>query len=241
MRIHNKAIHVMLAPDCQLEVLAPDSVTAITLARDALPFLRGASENESAPIPGVFQEQEGDEAYTLTCLLCGVINPLLPGKTALVAMQEHQMEEHDLPAEAFLSATRISLVPEEGQAKEERFVYALSPDLAAALHLPQASYLRATRPHKDEQDLETPESTDGVISLVYKHAGCGPVEVQRVCLVGEDMHAWYGYSHGKPVVVKGVSMLPLLTRSSCFVPHIGEPFVWPRDEWELFDATASLP
>jgi hypothetical protein len=65
----NTTFHLVLAPDCQLTAVAPDVETAITLARDALPFLRAASQPY---IPATFSSGE-DDGYTFTCLLCVTI------------------------------------------------------------------------------------------------------------------------------------------------------------------------
>ncbi len=194
----------MLAPDCQFTAVAPDVETAITLARDALPFLPTASLPYR---PATFSSGE-DDGYTLTCLLCGAVNPSRPGRTALVAMQEHQIEEHVLPAEAFQSAVRISNTSLE----EERYVWALPPALASLLGFPQASYLRATKRRKKDQAAEYLPSTPEVIGLVFKARGVPPV-VQTIYLVRQDEHAWYGYP------------------SEAF--GSGDPLVWPKGEWEL--------
>jgi hypothetical protein len=198
----------MLAPDCQLTAVAPDVETAITLARDALPFLRAASQPRSL----VVSTSDEDDEYTLTCLLCEVINPSRQGKTALVAMQEHQIEEHDLPVEAFQSAVHISITSEE----EERYVWALPPALASLLDLPQASYLLATKRRKKDQAAEHLPSTPEVIGLVFKAHGVPPV-VQTIHLVGQDAHAWYGYP------------------SEAF--GSGDPLALPKAEWELAHPT----
>jgi len=200
----NTTFHLVLAPDCRLTAVAPNVETAITLARDALPFLRAASQPRSL----VVSSSEEDGEYTLICLLCEAVNPSRPGKTALVAMQEHQIEEHDLPAEAFQSAVRISITSEE----EERYVWALPPALASLLGLAQASYLRATKRRKKDQAAEHLPSTPEVIGLVFKAHDVPPV-VQTIHLVGQDVHAWYGYP------------------SEAF--GSGNPLVWPKGEWEL--------
>ncbi len=200
----NTTFHLVLAPDCQLTAVAPDVETAITLARDALPFLRAASQPGSL----VVSSSEEDGEYTLTCLLCEAVNPSRPGKTALVAMQEHQIEEHDLPAEAFQSAVRISITSEE----EERYVWALPPALASLLGLAQASYLRATKRRKKDQAAEHLPSTPEVIGLVFKAHDVPPV-VQTIHLVGQDAHAWYGYPS------KAL--------------RLGDPPMWPKAEWKI--------
>lgn len=206
----NKPFYLMLAPECQLEALAPDVETAITLARDALPFLHQPSRSGSAAI----SSNEEDGAYTLTCLLCGTVNPQRPGKTALVAMQEHQMEEHDLPAEAFQSAVRISMVSSEA----EIFVWAFPMGVTSLLGLPQASYLSVTKRRKI-QTTEPPLPGTSVIGLVFKSRDMPPV-LQTIRFVDQDAHAWYGF----PIDA----------------PRSGNPLVWPRGIWESVDLADTL-
>jgi hypothetical protein len=210
MKNRNTPFSLMLAPDCQLEAFAPDVETAITLARDALPFFHQAYLSESTVVSS---GDEGD-ASTLTCLLCGAVNPRREGATALVAMQEHQMEEHDLPAEAFQAAVRISMVP----ASAETYVWAFPQAVTARLSLPQASYLSATK-RRTIQAAEPLPHDSKVVGLVFKSRGMLPV-LQIIHLVEQDERAWYGY----PIDA----------------PRAGDPLVWPRGEWEFADPADTL-
>lgn len=215
-KLVHTTMRVMLAPGCQLKVVTSESSIAIALARDALPFLQATvdgPEHALGASPG-----QGED-YTLTCLLCGAINPTRPGRSALVAMQEHQMEEHDLPAEAFQSAACISLVSMNGE-EEERLVYAFPPALTALFGLPHSSYLRAVKWHKQQQVIELQQSsTLGLRTLAFQQTSDPMPELQAVYIVKEDEHAWYGYPH-----------------EALEDSYAWEPLVWPKGEWELVDS-----
>jgi hypothetical protein len=206
----NKTFHLMLAPDCRVEALAPGAGTAITLAREALPFLQQAAPPEMTVRSGGGE----DDAYALTCLLCGAVNPAREGATALVAMQEHQMEQHDLPAEAFQSAVRLSLVA----APEEIYVWAFPPAVSSRLRVSQACYLLATK-YRGKPAQEPPPPNSEIIGLAFKSQE-EPTVLLTIYLVEQDEYAWYGYATD--------------------TPRSGDPLVWPRGEWERVDPANTL-
>ena len=128
----NSTYTLVMAPGQRLEVSAPDVGTAIAVAREALKYLQGTSYHLAiAAAESLEQEQVDDEAwgghYVLTCLLCGLAHPQSPGKSDLVAMQEHHMEVHGFKAEDLRLALRVNLPGDR-----EHFIWALAPAQAPA-------------------------------------------------------------------------------------------------------------
>src|SRR5579884_2930624 len=82
-----------------LEVSAANVASVIAAATQALPHLDTTECQRSQAMHSI--------AYTLTCLLCGQVNPKLSGRTPLIAMQEHVMSEHGLTLEELLDVTRV--------------------------------------------------------------------------------------------------------------------------------------
>ncbi len=109
------SIHTLvMAPGQRLEISASEVGTAIGVAREALKYLQGTSYHLAiAAADSLEQEQVDDEAwgghYVLTCLLCGLAHPKCPGKSDLVAMQEHHMEVHGFKAEDLRLALRVKM------------------------------------------------------------------------------------------------------------------------------------
>src|SRR2546429_6573273 len=135
-----------MSPGQRLEVSAPDVGTAIAVAREALKYLQGTSYHLAiAAAESLEQEQvDDDEAwgrhYALTCLLCGLTHPQSPGKSDLVAMQEHHMEVHGFKAEDLRLALRVNLPGDR-----EHFIWALAPAQANMHGLKQLCYLWAVK------------------------------------------------------------------------------------------------
>jgi hypothetical protein len=212
----NSTHTLVMSPGQRLEVSAsPDVGTAIVVAREALKYLQGTSYHLAiAAAESLEQEQVDDEAwsghYVLTCLLCGLAHPQSPGKSDLVAMQEHHMEVHGFKAEDLRLALRVNLSDDK-----EYFIWALAPAQANALGLKQLCYLRAVKksvlsikPAAQPQDTAPRYTT-----LVQKSSFDGTPRLQEVLVTGQDEHAWYGYHRGDA--------------------REEEPPVWPRGEWEL--------
>src|SRR5712692_2771839 len=205
-----RSFHLMLAPTCKVEVGAPDITTALAVARDALAFLLDTHDEGCLAVP----LSEGDDFhYILTCLLCSTVNPEREGRSHLVAMQEHQIAAHDLTPEHFRAACRVFL----GTGDEGCYVWALAPVLAAQLHLPHKSYMRARRYTAAPSvpvEKRGPQP-DGYVTLVFVHPFDASETRQDVFLVDLDALAWYGYRRGDL--------------------RVGEPLVWPKGEWSRAD------
>jgi hypothetical protein len=173
--------HLMLAPNCQVAVEAADVNTALTVARDARPFLEHASATLSVPEPS----SDGETKHTLTCLLCQAVDPEREGRSQLVAMQEHQMEMHGLTSEHFRASVRVFC----GNNGEGCYVWAVPPALAKELYLPHLSYLRAIRRRMRPASVADESS----VTLVFRHPFDASEMRQEVLLIDEDALAWYGY------------------------------------------------
>lgn len=174
--------HLMLAPNCQVAVEATDVNTALTVARDARPFLEYASATLSVPDPG-------ETEFTLTCLLCQAVDQERDGRSQLVAMQEHQMEAHGLTPEHFRASVRVFC----GNDGEGCFVWAVPPALAKELHLPHLSYLRAIRGRMRPASTHNASPDESPVTLVFRHPFDASETRQEVLLIDEDALAWYGY------------------------------------------------
>ena len=212
-----RSFHLMLTPTCKVEVGAPDITTALAVARDALPFLQDTHDEQRFPVS---LSDSDDFQYTLTCLLCRMVNPqhashshLIAMHSHLVAMQEHLIAAHQLTPEHFRAACRVFL----GTGDEGCYVWALAPVLAAQLHLPHKSYMRARRYTAAPSvpvEKRGPQP-DGYVTLVFVHPFDASETRQDVFLVDLDALAWYGYRRGDL--------------------RVGEPLVWPKGEWSRAD------
>src|SRR5258708_40039414 len=97
-----KTFGVGLPPERLLESVAPTISDAVPAAQAALPHIRPV-EGERALAVNV----GGDVWYTLTCLLCGEVNPQSNGSISATSVQEHQMKEHGLTQLDFRRAIRV--------------------------------------------------------------------------------------------------------------------------------------
>lgn len=195
--------YIMMSPKTLLEIGAPDSETAVAAARDALPHLH-------------LKKNEQDEAilvdgqmlfYRLSCLICGAVNPERAGKSYLIAIQEHLMEEHRLTLDDIRANIRVFL----GTADEGCYVWALLPKNAERLQLTHLSYMRAARFTTKIPVLPPQQDMDGYTKLVFIHPFDGSTTQCDVDVLYEDALAWYGYLRGN-------------TRT-------GNPYIWPKKEW----------
>jgi hypothetical protein len=200
---------IRLSPSETLEVWAPGITAALDAARMALPYLRQQAGTSGGALA------RGDEGltYILTCLLCGATNLSDPGKSQLVALQEHQMEAYGFTSQAFQSALSVSRQMQD----ETRYVWVVPQAFADLLHLPQRCFMRAIRrPPKEQQAVPTTQlRPSGVVrALEYKRPIDGVV-TQMVSVEDEDEHTWYGFPCGEE--------------------STSVRLAWPRSEWRLAD------
>jgi hypothetical protein len=211
----NHTFPLVMSPGQRLAVIAPDAGVAIAVAREALTYLQGSNCDAAMATAHAFVKQQADEAggypYVLTCLLCGLVHPQCPGKSDLVAMQEHHMEVHGFKAGDFELALRVNRFDDSAH-----YIWALAPALANLLGLPQLCYLRAVKlPSASVQPEIGPKVMDGpYTTLVYTSPFDGSSTLQAVLVAKQDTYAWYGWPRGQE-------------------EGQGDLLVWPKGEWKL--------
>jgi hypothetical protein len=183
---------VCLPPGIILEVTALTSIEAIMAAQAALPHVRPVEDERALAV-----HMGGDVWYTLTCLLCGEVNPQSDGQSSIVGLQEHQMAQHGLDQRAFQQTIRVFIAEEVGAGQ---YIWVLPrPDQAALAYTRASRYTTAARAVPIEElsvfslDDLPPQAQEQVRNgALCATESSGTGAKQEVRLYGADDLAWYG-------------------------------------------------
>lgn len=201
---------IRLSPGETLDVHAPDITTALDAARVAYLSLLRAGRGDAEPLVWDL----GGSGYVLKCLYCALQNPERPERSLLVAMQEHQAEEHGLAFEVLNSSISVAReVPDRPGVTV--YIWTLSEEVKDRLALPQRCYVQATRYSPQALEWQGVIDRASVLSLVYAQPFVGSAGQVGVVLERQDDLAWYGHP-----INGGRGPAPL---------------VWPKGEWRLAD------